>query len=208
MASFLRFPLLQTILIFHGVLLKILTSQTRALLFVFVSVFLVSFETIAQKEAEEFTAKRSVYLGIGGTSGRYAVNYGKIIHQKEKLKLNASVGFSMWDHRADSRTTWLPVVPVELSAFYGKSNHHLELGIGVISYLTRSLTFDEDRLEIIDEVVFSATALFRVGYRYQKPEGGFFLRVGYTPAVELPIGSANQWDFQPIWGGISLGTSF
>ena len=78
----------------------------------------------------------------------------------------------MWLHRSSSKTSWLPAVPLEISAFYGKSNHHLELGMGVNSYLDRSKAFDSETFETIDKEVFFAFIPLRIGYRFQKPEGG------------------------------------
>ncbi len=168
----------------------------------------ISSRVTAQTEAEKFSAKQSVYLELGGNAGQYAFNYGRIIQQKGKLKLNASAGFSMLYDRLNSKTTWLPAIPVELSAFYGKSNHHLELGIGVTSYLTRSLAIDSETYETIDKVVFSSAIPLRIGYRYQKPEGGFFFRVGYTPIINIPTREGKEWNFEPRFAGLSFGKSF
>lgn len=170
---------------------------------------LFSFGARAQSEAETFVAKKAVYLEVGGSSGRYAVNYSKIFHQKGKLKLNASAGFSMWrDQLNDFKTIWLPVIPLEVSALYGKSNHHLELGFGVTSYLGRTLDFNSETLELEDKVVFGAFIPVRIGYRYQKPEGGFFFRVGYTPIIDFPPRTGGNWSFYPYHAGISFGKSF
>lgn len=178
--------------------------------FLLVLVFALSFSfrATAQTEPGKFTAKNALYLEVGGSSGRYAVNYSKIFHQKGKLKLNASAGFSMWHHRLNSKTTWLPVIPIEFSAFYGKSNHHLELGTGVTSYLDRSLSFESETFETRDRVVFGAYIPFRIGYRYQKPAGGFFFRVGYTPLLNIPVREGREWNFEPRFAGLSFGKSF
>ncbi|MFT7427273.1 MAG: hypothetical protein ACI9O5_003233 [Algoriphagus sp.] len=138
----------------------------------------------------------------------YAVNYSKIFHQKGKLKLNTSVGLSMLPHRLNSNSTWLPLMPIEVSAFYGKSNHHLELGLGVTSYLTNSIAFDSETFENVDKVIFDVSIPLRVGYRYQKPEGGFFFRVGYTPIIDFPPRTGGNWSFNPYWAGVSFGKSF
>ena len=79
MSSYLKFTLL-------GVLVAVLTFSKGA---------------FAQKETQAFSAKNAVYLELGGSSGRYAVNYGRIIHQKQKLKLNVSVGFALWHYTYD-----------------------------------------------------------------------------------------------------------
>ncbi|HAH36021.1 MAG TPA: hypothetical protein DEQ87_19360 [Algoriphagus sp.] len=163
----------------------------------------------AQTKSETYTAKNAVYLEVGGSSGRYAINYSKIFHQKGKLKLNASAGFSMWPNRnIDSKTSWLPALPLEISALVGKSNHHLELGMGFTSYLNTSFDFDSETFETINKVVINAFIPLRVGYRYQKPEGGFFFRVGYTPIIDLPPRTGGNWSFNPYWAGVSFGKSF
>ncbi|SFN89620.1 hypothetical protein SAMN04488519_102364 [Algoriphagus ornithinivorans] len=179
-------------------------------IFVTVLVFTLSISICAraQTRSETFTAKNAVYLEVGGSSGIYAINYSKIFHQKGKLKLNASAGFSMLPHRLDSKTTWLPVVPLEISALVGKSNHHLEIGMGITPYLTRSLAFDSETFDTIDKVVFGSVMPLRVGYRYQKPEGGFFFRIGYTPFFNVPVRAGKNWSFNPYMAGVSFGKSF
>ncbi|MEP2348041.1 MAG: hypothetical protein ABJH96_09660, partial [Algoriphagus sp.] len=62
--------------------------------------------------------------------------------------------------------------------------------------------------EVSDKVVYSAIIPLRVGYRYQKPEGGFFYRVAYTPFVNLPVGGREDWVFSPIFAALSIGKSF
>jgi hypothetical protein len=170
--------------------------------------FFISLESYAQTKAVTFTEKNAVYLELGGNAGQYAFTYGRVFHQKGKLKLNASTGFSMWYQGSVSNTRWLPAIPVELTAFYGRSNHHLELGAGVTSYFGSSLYFDGETFETVDKVVFGALVPLRVGYRYQKPEGGFFFRVGYTPFFDLPDKMRENWVFQPIHAGLGLGVSF
>ena len=184
--------------------------SSKPVLIGFFLVFLtLSQFTFAQTEPETFTAKNAIYFEVGGSSGRYAVNYSKIFHQKGKLKMNASAGFSMWrDQLNDFKTIWLPVIPLEVSALYGKSNHHLELGFGVTSYLGRTLDFNSETLELEDIVVFGAFIPVRIGYRYQKPEGGFFFRVGYTPIIDFPPRTGGNWSFNPYHAGISFGKSF
>ncbi|MBC6368054.1 hypothetical protein [Algoriphagus sp. AK58] len=175
----------------------------------FILVFSSHFSVFAQSEPESFTAKHAVYLEVGGSSGRYAINYSKIFHQNGKLKLNASAGFSMWRNELkDFKTIWLPVVPLEVSALYGKSKHHLEMGFGFTSLLDRGLEFKSESLELKDRVAIDAFIPLRVGYRYQKPDGGFFFRIGYTPIINFPPRTGGNWSFYPYHVGISFGKSF
>lgn len=134
--------------------------------------------TSAQTEPEKFTAKNALYLEVGGSSGRYAVNYSKIFHQKGKLKLNVSGGFSLFRSSITmqdfSPTKWLPVIPLEFSALWGKSNHHLEAGVGFTSFLDQGVELDLDTYEASTKIAFGAILPFRLGYRYQKPGEDFF----------------------------------
>lgn len=170
------------------------------------------FSVKAQKIVEKFTARNGLYLEAGGSSGRYAVNYSRIIHQKGKLKFNASVGFSMWrssiDFKSYTSTKWLPALPMEFTGFYGRGNHHLELGFGLISYLDQGIDPDPNTFKLDENMVFGANISTRIGYRYQKPEGGLFFRVGYTPFFAVPVGRRGEWSFQPYFAGVSIGKSF
>ncbi|WP_439490000.1 hypothetical protein [Algoriphagus sp.] len=183
---------------------------------IFIAALLVllalSYQASAQEEVQTFMARNALYVEFGGNSGPYSINYSRIIHQKDKLKLNVSSGFSMVPNKVDfqsiSNRKWLPVVPLEFSAFWGKSNHHLELGIGITSYLDRGLEMDLETFEVSDKVFFSAFIPLRVGYRYQKPTGGIFYRVAYTPLMQMPISGRDSWEFLPIFAALSIGKSF
>jgi len=169
-------------------------------------------ETFAQKEIQSFTAKNALYVEFGGSSGRYAVNYSRIVHQKGKLKVNVSGGFSLFRSsitmRDFSSTKWLPVIPLEFSALLGRSNHHLEAGVGFTSFLDQGVELDLDTYETTTKVAFGAVIPFRLGYRYQKPGGGFFYRVAYTPFFDLPFSEKQSISFQPYYAGLSIGKSF
>jgi hypothetical protein len=178
-------------------------------------VFAVAFcpDGQAQTEAEVFTAKNVVFAELGGNAGRYAVSYGRIFHQKGMLKLSGSAGFSMWHHYstavpASRSTYWLPAIPLEISAFLGKSKHHLEIGAGILSLLELSPIVDIDNSRISEEIGLRSIVPVRIGYRYQKPEGGFFLRIGYTPYFTFPGSPDGNIIFHPILAGLSLGKSF
>jgi len=174
--------------------------------------FSISIGSYAQKESGNFEARNTIFVGLGGNSGRYAINFSRIVYQKQKFKLNVGAGFSMWSDKMDfepiNNTKWFPVMPLEVSGFWGKSKHHLEIGTGITSFLSRSLDFDQESLETIEKVVFDAFIPFRIGYRYQKPQGGFFFRVGYTPFFSPPSGQIKKWGFEPRYAGLSIGKSF
>ena len=80
--------------------------------------------------------------------------------------------------------------------------------MGFTSYLNTSFDFDSETFETINKVVFDAFIPLRVGYRYQKPEGGFFFRIGYTPFFNVPVRDGKNWSFNPYMAGVSFGKSF
>lgn len=173
-----------------------------------------NYVAIAQEEAEIFTAKNSIFVELGGNSIYYSLNYNRILYQKSKLKISGSAGFSIFQQSGGNQSSnispfWSPMLPLEISAFWGKSNHHLEIGTGLTFYASRALIFNPDAANNFQEdKSLEAILPLRIGYRYQKPEGGFFFRVGYTPGFNLFLSSEDSPKFHPLWGGISLGKSF
>ncbi|WP_439489871.1 hypothetical protein [Algoriphagus sp.] len=168
----------------------------------------ISSKVTAQSKVETFTAKNAVYLEIGGNAGQYAFTYGRLFYQAGAFKLTGSAGISLWADRVEGSTVFNPAVPLEVSGIIGSGNHHLELGLGVTPHLATSLDFNPETLELEDKVVFGSLIPLRIGYRYQKPEGGFFFRVGYTPFFTVPVGDREDWVFTPIFAGLSFGKSF
>lgn len=181
--------------------------------FVLVLAFAISFRVTAQTEVEKFTASNAVYLEVGGNVGRYAFNYGRLVYQKRAFKVTGSVGFSLWPdrNRVEGSTIWYPVLPLELSALIGRREHHLEFGLGITPYLLPEVNFSNVSGTFVETKgpSFVRTIVpIRIGYRYQKPEGGFFFRVGYTPFFGVPDRMKENWYFQPIHAGLGLGVSF
>lgn len=171
-------------------------------------------QSVTETKAEIFTAKNSIFAEFLLPSFNYSLNYGHIFYQKDRLKISASAGFSFLYQKANEpihQGYWVPVYLAEISAFYGKSKHHLELGIGFYTYRQKRYIFDEDFPRNIREEPYWGKTIFpRIGYRYQKPAGGFFFRAGYTPSIGFDgiDESADGVNFIPFGAGISLGISF
>ncbi|WP_163380632.1 hypothetical protein [Cyclobacterium sp. SYSU L10401] len=181
------------------------------LIFVLVFSFAISFKVTAQTEAEKFTARNLVYLEIGGNAGQYAFNYGSLIYQKRAFKVIGSVGFSLWVEPIEGPTIWNPAIPLEVSTLFGAKKHHLEFGVGITPFLQAGVNSSWESGNLVQSKGAShlgAILPIRVGYRYQKPEGGFFFRLGYTPFFAMPNKTREYWAFQPVFAGLGLGVSF
>ena len=104
---------------------------------------------------------------------------------------------------------------MEINGMAGKTRHFAEVGLGT------SFFYGDDKLihranppseDDRYENYFSIHLTGRVGYRFQKPDGGLFLRVGYTPLYQLSSGLSdvrNQWknprDRLLHWFGLGIG---
>lgn len=141
--------------------------------------------------AEAQTARNAAYLELGGNAIVPSVNYERRVSDDWYARVGLSV--VQGETQTDSDTTW--VIPLTASwVSRPASNHHLELGGGI----TFALGDRQDLYDIGDDGEFSTTVITGiVGYRYQKPEGGFQFRTTFTPVVGSGITAP--------WAGVSFG---
>jgi hypothetical protein len=118
--------------------------------------------------------RNTFFVELGGNAMSYSLNYDRILLSRDKWKLSGRVG-----------ATYLPLfqvsdrlmagVPLEVSYLRGRGKHFLEIGLGgTVTYDTYPLS--DTRIRDL-----AVMGVFRVGYRHQKPEGGLFYKVGFTP---------------------------
>jgi hypothetical protein len=142
----------------------------------------------------EFQRKNSIQLELFGHGLFYSVNYERILINRENYKTTAQAGFAWYPPATDLREFWVPVSLNELVSF---NQHHIEFGLGTV------FTNEEmQRLTGENTRDWSTFLTGRVGYRYQKPNGRFIFRIGFTPLYEL-----DGKEFHPS-GVLALGYSF
>lgn len=136
----------------------------------------------------------SIYFEALGNGGLYSVNYDRLFSEN----FGARVGF-MYLSELDfffASAEDLLLIPATMNYFLG-SKHKFELGAGVVlASVSSTGAFGFKNNQSASNVVGTAT----IGYRYQKPQGGFLFRAGFTPLF-------NSSGFEP-WGGLSIGVSF
>lgn len=147
------------------------------------------FGASAANAQETATAPHAIYLEVLGNGVLYSLNY----ERRFTPHISGRVGFmytraesegSFSDDLAQanvrsSGSVWL--VPLMINYLSGQGNNHFEAGVGVL---------------LGSAELGTAT----LGYRYQRPDGGFVFRAGFTPVF-------NREFFLP-WFGISVGRSF
>ncbi len=177
------------------------------------SCFAQEFDSAA---AQTVRAKNSFYIEGLGNGLVYSLNYDRLFMERKKTILAARIGASWFPSGGGNyRIGALG----ELNLLYGKGKHFLETGLG-LSYMYLDdyywLTDEQGTvLEVVDQKLHWLFATGRFGYRYQKPEGGFFFRAAFTPVFQFYDKREDKYGglfSQPdpamtlqAWGGISIG---
>jgi hypothetical protein len=178
----------------------------RLILSSFICLSFFSTKLLAQIDAEPKVAKNAVYLEIGGNGMFYSFNYDRVFYQKGAFKSAARAGVSLFPVNIIGKNYLAYILPLEVTAMLGRSKHHLEIGTGVSPYLAPATNrgFDPE----FERYRVAAIMPFRLGYRYQKKEGGFFFRAAYTPFIEFSSHFNIGTHFYLLYGGLSMGKSF
>jgi hypothetical protein len=129
--------------------------------------------SLAQSPVEP-VRRNTFFLELGGNGMFYSLNYDRILLSRDTWKLSGRVGaLYVPSFKADNRH--MTGVPLEISYLRGRGKHFLEVGLGLTG-LYDTYPLSETRIR---ELAVMGTA--RIGYRYQKPEGGLFFKTGFTP---------------------------
>lgn len=153
------------------------------------------------RDYEKKPAKTAGFIELGGNAGLFSLNVDRIYYYEEKFKMSARLGFA--PHFNNIYIEQIYVVENNFILF--KNPHHLELGIGT----SVQRRYNERPNEI--DNYFWETLIFgtgRLGYRYQKQDDGFFLRVAVTPVVMSNDALGFHGDYFQFWAGVSVGVSF
>jgi hypothetical protein len=136
--------------------------------------------------------KNGIFAEIGGNAYWYSINYERQL--PKTVVLRGGLGYA-------ERSYWIPIT---VEKIYGKKNHHFDVGGGllVINYYQTNNGVPTRRTAL------AATGV--LGYRYQKPDKRFFLKVAFTPAWVFYDSDPYEETSEKIypWGGIGAGTRF
>lgn len=144
------------------------------------------------RPAHPQSSRNALYLEIGGNAVISSINYERRVSDQ----WYGRAGFSLAQSESADRTATTFIIPVTASwVSRPRANHHFEAGGG----LTLALGDRQDLYgDVGDEGNFSTVlATGIVGYRYQKPKGGFQFRAAFTPVVGNGVAAP--------WLGVSFG---
>ncbi len=170
---------------------------------------LLALTTVGQTESLNVrpSHKNTIYFELFGNAIGYSFNYDRILISKQKLKTAGRIGIS-----------YIPpilppehfiIFPLEISELIslGKENHNIEIGLGV-TFLFQLHEGNDSGWWTNSEIDrrIETIAAPRLGYRYQRKDGGIFWKAGYTPLFGI---SKTREDFiVPYMFGFSIGKTF
>lgn len=146
------------------------------------------------------TAKNGVYVEGATRRPVYSINYDRIFRQGEKLAYSFRTGFSIYNNTVS--------FPLGLNFITGLNEHHAEFSLSVIPYIDYDVHLVGSNNTESDKYIFVNPA---IGYRYQKADGGVFLKAAVGPSIFLDPPSRDFWNMDPklyAFGSIGLGISF
>lgn len=169
----------------------------KGLLLIFFFAFVIG--TVSAQDNQAPAKKSTVFVELAGNGGLYSINYDHIVLGRPSWKLAGRIGAMYYREKLnylENNYSQKVAVPVELSYLRGKENHYLELGLGITPWHENYKDFHESQINQVDLLPYT-----RLGYRYQKRDGGIFFKAGLTPMVKL---KNNQNQNFP-WGGLAIG---
>jgi hypothetical protein len=204
---------------------KIITTFVIALSF---------FLGYAQTPDKPVSIKRTtVYFEAFGQGLYNTIGVDRLYHTERRIKTSFSKGITIIPHPE----LFVLGIPFSYNFIFGQKNHHLETGLGfTVMYLrsgriSASESYYDDNGNWQNHHYIGHQSYWysyftpRLSYRYQKPEGGFFWRLSFTPPIAgiNHVGSIKGGYFGSFsyteyfrsaaffgsriypWGGISIG---
>ena len=155
------------------------------------------------RDYTKFPARNANYIELLGNGGLYSLNYDRIFIYKEKFKVSGRAGAAVFFNNVHVEQTYL----IENNYIFFSNPHHLEIGPGLTFQTKYNTKCNNDSVPFWESLWFG---MFRLGYRFQRREEGFFFRAGITPVF---FAKNDCGTFLPppknwFWGGIALGISF
>ena len=119
-----------------------------------------------------------VYVELYGAGAGVTLNAEHSVMRMTRNIMTVRAGFGKHRYLGKDEHDYIGI-PVGMCIFNKGSNHHREFGLG-ITYVKGHL--EED---FFGEVNKSLEFVASIGYRYQRPAGGLFFKVQYTPHVRI-----------------------
>ncbi|MCX6350732.1 MAG: hypothetical protein NTX03_02600 [Bacteroidetes bacterium] len=145
----------------------------------------------SQTETTNTTPQRNtIYAEAFGQGLLNSFNYDRLYRLDKKVKNSFSAGLTLVPHQEN----FVLGLPIAYNFIFGEGSNHLELGLGFTVLYSRHR--DEVYEKVTDTGNLTHTYSYKgaandwysyitpkIGYRFQSPEGGLFLRATFTPMI-------------------------
>lgn len=145
------------------------------------------------------------YIELLGNGGLYSLNFDRVFMYRKKFKVSGRIGANIWPNGRYFEQAYI----IENNYIFFGGDHHFEVGPGLtLQRKYNPVCSDTSQYPKYnwENIWFG---MFRLGYRYQKEEEGFFFRFGLTPILYRKYDCAT--DIPPakwFWLGIAFGVTY
>src|SRR6056297_2013522 len=143
-------------------------------------------------------ALNATYVSYGGPGIFFSTIYERQLIAREGYNLGikggigTSISSAIFPHEFN--------FPLGVFLLYGKRKHHLDVSANLTSYLLEQYNYNSDKSIKKLRLLYIPS----VCYRYQKRNGGFMGRIGFSPVFNFNAVSNTSTP----WIGVSLGWAF
>jgi hypothetical protein len=195
---------------------------------IYLGLLLLPILSFGQKDSSRsLPARNSIYIEAFGQGLLNSLSYDRLYRTHKKIKSSVSAGVTVMpgigtgDFYLGSQLSY--------NFLFTMKNHHLELGLGLNFLMDEVENGVDYRGESGIERNYYLYFTPKLGYRFQRPQGGIFFRVTFTPLVafmnrvgEISVGNMqvvhSRYEFFTNvvsfgnrafpWGGVSIGYTF
>jgi hypothetical protein len=137
--------------------------------------------TLVSYSYSQESHKHTIYADVNTSGPVYSLNYDRIFHRGENVFYAYRIGLH-WLHDEVA-------LPLGISLITGKQNHHMEFSLSFTPYIDRTnYLFREGNIS--DKYLYITPG---IGYRFQKPGGGLFVKSLVAPLILLDPPSDDFW---------------
>ena len=190
-------------------------KRTVAITIFFMSVFSVFSQ---EKNSNDDLERNTIYAEAFGQGFCYSINYDRLFNTEKRFMNSFTAGFVYAPESLGFGDGTYCGIPISYNWLLGKKSHHLELGIGLTS-----LVVNPNSNMVSDFYTYLTP---KIGYRFQRPNGGLFFRATATPMIDIlnvstyKFGNEKSRNFSSFnnvvgigyaafpWPGMSIGYTF
>lgn len=156
-------------------------------------ILLVNTGTSLAQTSQPAEGRHMLYVEGLGSSLIYSLNYEGIIVRKKSFQFSVRAGLGAFpQYFFDFNNNWLSptlVIPMEPIICIGKKNSRFEASFGYTHFITPNAI---DSVNIYESYsAYNGTLSVTLGYRFEKPTGGFFLRTGMVGMYSINFNNSS-----------------